>query len=154
MVPPDSPVLPTWQLEGYVSGVTRVASTSVTLNGFPLTSSFGSDPYYSDTSPYSTPVNRVNFDPVAVEDQSPTSLTSNLSFDPNTADVAPDPTQGWISWIPLGLEYDLGLMLEGDTVSFYVFIRAPGSMLIIFKGNERRSTNQRRSSLDFRASIL
>ena len=152
MVPPDPPAPLAWQPEERVFDVTRAASTSVTPDDFLLTSSFGSGPYYSDTSLYSTPVNQVNFDPVGGEDQSSTFLTSNLSFDPNTADVAPDPTQGWIPRIPL--EYDLGLMLEGDPVSFYVLIRAPGSMLIIFKGNERRSAGQRRSSLEFRASIL
>ena len=154
MVPPDPPAPLAWQPEERVFDVTRVASTSVTPDDFLLTSSFGSGPYYSDTSPYSIPVNQVNFDPVGVEDQSSTFLTSNLSFDSNTADAALDLTQRWIPRIPLGLEYDLGLMFEGDPVSFYVFIRAPGSMLMIFKGNEQRSTNQRRSFLEFRASIL
>jgi hypothetical protein len=142
MISLDSFVSPTsWDFEESAPDV----STSV-FHEFSSPSSLGSGSHYSDTSPYSTPVNQANLDDVGVQDHSSTFLASNLSFDLNTTNdgfIPLDLTQGYIPWIFPGPEYDLSLMLDGKLVSFHGFVRAPGSTLMLFKGNGQRSRNQR-----------
>lgn len=130
MTPPDSfvPQSPTsWQFEE--------GALDVSISGFheiSSPSSFGSGFHYSDTSPYSTPVDQAGFDFAGLQDHTSAFLASNLSFDSNTADatLAPlDLTQGRIPRISPGLDHDLGRIFDGDPVSLYVFVRVSGPML-------------------------
>lgn len=144
MVPLDPSVFQTRQFEESASDVTRAALTSV-FHGFPLPSSHGPGSHYPDTSSHSAPVNQAAFD-LGVQDHSSTFLASDFSFDSDASDATftpLDPTQDYVLRVSPDLEYGCGIMLSGDPVSFYVFIHAPGSTSMIFKGGKKRPTNQR-----------
>jgi len=143
MVPPEPSAFQTWQwqFEESASEVTRAASTSV-FHGFPLPSSHGSGSHCPDTSSYSVPVDQAAFN-LGVQDYSATFPASGFTPQDLTQDHA-------LRGSPL--EYDLRVMLAGDPVRFYVFVRAPGSTSMIFKGGEQFFTSQRCGLRVFRVS--
>ena len=125
MVPPDSPVPPTGQLEESASDI---ASTLLTFDEFSIPSSPGSGPHYYETSLCSALVNQADFDPMGTQDHSSAFSASNLSFDSNNSDAAITPLdlfQGHIPWT--GIEYGLAPAFTEDPVSIYIVARAPGS---------------------------
>ncbi|KAG6382131.1 hypothetical protein JVT61DRAFT_774 [Boletus reticuloceps] len=107
MIPPDSPVSPSWQLEENTLDLTRAAS----LHCFLLPNSLGLGFHDAGTIPYLPPVSQVDFDPAGVQDHYSAFPESNSSLDSNDSDAMFTPidvTQGHIPWISSGPEYGMG----------------------------------------------